>query len=107
FVPSGYTTLVDLPNVESEPTDDGLFVPERPLRRGDTYTATVYNPRPTTSQRERAGTDYPADLDHFRTLTVPVVRQGLPGVSRLRVTFPSYGDDTTALVAGPPSEVGQ
>jgi MYXO-CTERM domain-containing protein len=103
FITSGYATLVDLPNVDDVPTEDGLFVPERPLRRGDTYTATVYNPRPTTSQRARAGTDYPNDLDHFRTLTVPVARLGLSGVSRLRVTFPAYGDESTPLFAGPPA----
>jgi transglutaminase-like putative cysteine protease len=102
FVTSGYTTLVDLPNVDSVPTQDGLFVPERPLRRGDTYTATVYNPRPNESQRERAGTDYPPDLEHFRTLTVPVERLAFPGVARLRVTFPVLGSKEP-LRAGPPT----
>ena len=102
FVTSGYATLVDLPNVDSVPTEDGLFVPERPLRRGDTYTATVYNPRPNESQREHAGTDYPGDLAHFRTLTVPVERLAFPGVARLRVTFPVLGSDEP-LRAGPPT----
>ena len=102
FVTSGYATLVDLPNVDSTPTEDGLFVPERSLRRGDTYTAVVYNPRPNESQRERAGTDYPRDLDHFRTLTVPVQRLAFPGVARLRVTFPAFGSDEP-MRAGPPT----
>jgi hypothetical protein len=106
FITSGFATLVDLPNVQEVPTGDGLFLPERPLRRGDTYTARVYNPRPTTSQRERAGTDYPPDLDHFRTLAVPVERLALPGVSRLRVTFPAFGDASTPLIAGPPTQQG-
>ena len=102
FVTSGYTTLVDLPNVDSVPTEDGLFLPERPLRRGDTYTATVYNPRPNESQRERAGTDYPDDLDHFRTLTMPVERLAFPGVAYMRVTFPVFGSKAP-MRAGPPT----
>jgi hypothetical protein len=103
FITSGYATLVELPNVDEIPTQDGLFLPARPLRRGDTYTAIVYYPRPTTRQRQRAGTGYPSDLQHFRTLTVPVQRLGLAGVSRLRVTFPAFGDDGAPMV-GPPTQ---
>jgi MYXO-CTERM domain-containing protein len=101
FITSGYATLVDLPNVDESPTEDGLFLPGRPLRRGDTYTATVYNPRPTTAQRQRAGADYPPDLRHFRTITVPVQRLGLAGVTRVSVDFPPFGDPSPPQTVPP------
>jgi transglutaminase-like putative cysteine protease len=103
FITSGYATLVNLPNVDESPTADGLFVPGRPLQRGDTYTATVYNPRPTASERRRAGTDYPSDLDHFRTLTVPI--QGL-GITRVPVMFPPFGDPSPPQTI-PPAKGGR
>ena len=70
-------------------------------RRGDTYTATVYNPRPTTAQRQRAGADYPPDLRHFRTITVPVQRLGLAGVTRVSVDFPPFGDPSPPQTVPP------
>jgi transglutaminase-like putative cysteine protease len=105
FVTSGYASFVDLPNVDDLPTVDGLFTPQRPLRRGDTYRATVYNPRPTSAQRQRAGTHYAADLASSRTLTIPV--DGLPGVSRLRIIFPPFGDGSTPLISSPNASDGQ
>ena len=106
FVTAGYATNVADPNVDAIPTMDGLYLPDRPLRRGDAYTTTVYNPRPTQAQRERAGTRYPSDLDTFRTLTVPVDSLNLPGVARMRMTFPEFGDKGTPLIAGPPAAEG-
>ena len=99
-ITSGYASFVDLPGVGTVPTTDGLFVPDRPLRRGDTYRATVYNPRPTAIQRERSGTNYPTDLENFRALTIPVPVPGAPGLSRVRMVFPEFGADGPPVIDG-------
>jgi hypothetical protein len=95
-ITSGYASYAYMAGVDMIPTNDGLYTPDRPLRRGDTYTATVYNPRPTTAQREHAGIVYPDDLRNFRALTIPVEAPALGGNARLRMVFPEFGTD------GPP-----
>jgi transglutaminase-like putative cysteine protease len=100
FVTSGYATLLDDPNVGSLPTMDGLYLPDRPLRRGDTYTARVYNPYPTVAQRQHAGDRFPFDLDNLRTIQVPAPQLG---VSTVRMTFPAFGDKHSPIQSGPPN----
>jgi len=104
FVGSGTTTDVRLHGVEPFDTGDGSFVPSRALERGDTYTATVYDPRPSAAQRARAGSEYPSDLVAYRSLAVPI--EGVRGASRISMTFPAYGDAATPLIGGPPSRSG-
>jgi protein-glutamine gamma-glutamyltransferase len=100
FVTAGYAFNVDLPHVAGTPTLDGLFRPSRVLRRGDTYVATVYSPRPTEGQRRRAGAHYGIDLADYQTVLLPV--NGLPAISRIRLTFPSFGKQLSDIGAGPP-----
>jgi protein-glutamine gamma-glutamyltransferase len=100
FITAGYAFNVSLPHVAATPTLDGLFVPPRVLRRGDTYTAQVYSPRPTEVQRRRAGTQYGVDLGAYQTILLPV--KGLPSISHVRVTFPGYGTRAADIAAGPP-----
>jgi protein-glutamine gamma-glutamyltransferase len=101
-ITSGYASNVDLPGTDVTPTPDGLYLPARTLRRGDTYTATVYNPRPTTAQRESAGDDYPPVLDAFRTLTIPVAPAIVPGVFAVQLRFPAFGASGEPAIVDPP-----
>jgi protein-glutamine gamma-glutamyltransferase len=100
FITAGYAFDVDLPHVTAMATLDGLYEPVRTLRRGDTYTASVYSPRPSAAQRRAAPVERGLEFEAYRTLLVPV--RGLPGVRTLPVAFPPYGDRANALNAGPP-----
>jgi transglutaminase-like putative cysteine protease len=100
FITAGYTFSVDLPHVDTTPTLDGLYLPSRTLRRGDTYTASVYSPRPTAAQRRAAPVETGFEFEPYRTIQLPV--HGLPGARTVPVTFPPYGANPRHLGAGPP-----
>jgi transglutaminase-like putative cysteine protease len=74
----------------------GSFVFEEPLRRGDSYVADVYVPRPSATQLEAAGTGYPALAQRYLELTIPGSRP--PGAER--VVFAPWGSGGGASVAG-------
>ena len=46
FITAGYAFDVDIPRLPVVPSLDGVYIAPRTLRRGDTYTARVYTPRP-------------------------------------------------------------
>jgi protein-glutamine gamma-glutamyltransferase len=100
FVTAGYAFAVDLPRVDAEPTQDGVFNAGRTLGRGDTYTATVYTPQPTAGQRRVAGTAYPDSLARYRTILLPLARG--EGAAITRVTFPTFGAKGHRFGVGPP-----
>jgi transglutaminase-like putative cysteine protease len=100
FVTAGYAFNVDLPHVDGTPTLDGLYTPSRVLRRGDTYDAIVYSPRPTESQRRAAGAGFGSSYAAYQTILLPV--KGLPAISRVRVSFDGFTHGRTPLAAGPP-----
>jgi protein-glutamine gamma-glutamyltransferase len=100
FVTAGYTFFVNLPKVDTEATMDGVFTSDRPLVRGDTYSATVYTPQPTERQRRDAGIDYPPSLARYRTIYLPLGQGG--GAPITRVTFPSFGSSPSRIGVGPP-----
>ena len=83
------------------PRSTGSTSPSRTLRRGDTYTATVYAPRPTADASAAA----PA-ATRLRVRALPDDRRcrsaGCPARGPLPVTFPPYGASTRQLGAGPP-----
>ena len=81
-------------------TRDGLYLPPRTLRRGDAYTARVYTARPTERQRRAAGADYDFGLSEYTTISTAVL--GVPGADHVRMTFPFFGTDPTAITYGPP-----
>ncbi len=102
FLTAGYAFKVNLPHVSATPTLDGLFVPSRTLRRGDSYTAEIYSARPTAAQRRIAGVERSLNFDGYRQVGVPV--STLPGVRALPVIFPPYHSPARDLRAGPPSQ---
>ena len=93
FITAGYAIDVDIPRLSVVPTLDGLYVPPRTLRRGDTYTARVYTPRPTREPAPRARAP-------TTTSTWPTTRRsapptlGVPGADHVRMTFPFFGAET-------------
>jgi transglutaminase-like putative cysteine protease len=105
FITAGYAFGVNLPHVTAMATLDGLYEPTRMLRRGDTYTATIYAPRPNQAQRRAAPVSRGIELAAYRTIQVPV--RGLPGVRTLPVAFPPYGEHPKRLNAGPPIQTSR
>jgi len=68
----------------------------RPLRRGHTYSAQVYVPRPTARQLRAAGTAYPDELRaDYAFLRLPVQRSGFGGAHQA-VALPFWGAPSTA-----------
>jgi transglutaminase-like putative cysteine protease len=100
FLTAGYAFKVNLPHVPATPTLDGLYMPGRTLRRGDTYTANIYFARPTQVQRRAAGVERSLNFESYRQVSVPV--NTLPGVRALPVIFPPYHAPARELRAGPP-----
>jgi len=71
----------------------GTFVTgAQPLRPGNSYTATVYTPKPTEAQLRGAGTDYP-DFLAPQYLSM-VVAPPTPGVAAATARFTPFGTDS-------------
>jgi transglutaminase-like putative cysteine protease len=100
FITAGYASDVDIPRLSDLPTLDGLYLAPRTLRRGDTYTAEVYTPRPPQNQRRRAGDDFDSALDAYTTIYTTQI--GLLGAPHIRMTFPFFGDELGQIEVGPP-----
>jgi transglutaminase-like putative cysteine protease len=95
FITAGYAIDVDIPRLVTVPTLDGLVVPPRTLRRGDTYTADVYTPRPSENQRRHSSIDYEGSLDHYTT--VIATTPGITGAPRATLTFPFFGSEDQTI----------
>ncbi|HEV2774407.1 MAG TPA: transglutaminaseTgpA domain-containing protein [Solirubrobacteraceae bacterium] len=73
-----------------------------PLRRGHSYEALVYIPRPTTPEMRRAGSDYLPVPPEYSVLRLPAAGAGRPAAPSLAggtdpVHFPRWGEP------GPPT----
>jgi protein-glutamine gamma-glutamyltransferase len=102
FITAGYTSDVDIPRLFDIQTADGLYRSPRTLRRGDTYTAEVYTPRPPQNQRERSSTDFDPSLSAYTTIYT--TQLGIPGAHHVRMTFPFFGDAAGQIEVGPPDD---
>jgi protein-glutamine gamma-glutamyltransferase len=82
FVTAGIpTTPPAMPGRDAIPNGPpGIYLSSRTLRRGDTYSASVYTPRPTEKELRAAGAYYDRNFDHYLTIEVldPELRPG-PG----------------------------
>jgi protein-glutamine gamma-glutamyltransferase len=59
----------EMPNRAAIPNGPpGIWVSSRTLRRGDSYTADVYTPKPTERELRAAGSFYDRDLDNYRRI---------------------------------------
>jgi transglutaminase-like putative cysteine protease len=78
----------DVPGGVSPGASPGTWVANRQLGPEDAYMVRVYAPHPMPAALARAGTAYPAALDYYRTMFVPVQGAGsVPGT----VVFPAFG----------------
>jgi transglutaminase-like putative cysteine protease len=88
----------DMPNRRSIPAGPpGIWAASQLLRRGDTYRARVYTPRPTERELNAAGSIYERPLVGFRSIRIddpdePAKRApGFALVPAIRATFPAWG----------------
>jgi transglutaminase-like putative cysteine protease len=83
----------DVPGGVAPGTSPGTWIANRQLGPEDAYTVKVYAPHPAPAELASAGLAYPAALDYYRTMFVPV--QGpssVPGT----VVFPAFGSAAPA-----------
>jgi transglutaminase-like putative cysteine protease len=78
FITAGEAEDVDIPNATDIPTGDGLFRSTRILKRGDAYTATIYDPHPSSAQRERATASFSRELAPYRRFFIRKPQTGAP-----------------------------
>jgi len=77
YVGAGVTLGIPSPPRLALAATPGTFVTgTSPLRRGDTYEADVYVPKPSTEEMADAGTRYPAFTDRYLTMDLPEVAGG-------------------------------
>jgi transglutaminase-like putative cysteine protease len=72
FIGAGTTLAIPVSARVYQSLNPGTFVTTgRPLRRGDSYVALVYTPRPTAEQLELAGTEYPGFAKNYLSMFLP------------------------------------
>jgi transglutaminase-like putative cysteine protease len=106
FVTAGIATNPpNLPNRRAFPAGPpGIWVARHQLKRGDTYRARVYTPRPTERELAAAGTDYERDFTGFRSARVddpdaPAdTAPGIALVPAIQATFPAWGTELPVMV---------
>jgi protein-glutamine gamma-glutamyltransferase len=66
----GAGTTLALRRAEASPEPDGTWSMNQELRPGETYTALVYDPKPSAFEMRRAGTAYPPQISRYVTFTL-------------------------------------
>ena len=99
----GAGTVLSLRRTEATPSPDGVWEMNHELRPGNSYTALVYDPKPSPDEMQAAGTDYPAEAGRYVSFTL----SGGPG-GPISVEVPFWGRSGPASisdkVAGGPYE---
>ena len=87
-----------LPNRRAIPAGPpGIWAASNLLKRGDTYRARVYTPRPTERELSAAGTIYERPMIGFRSIRIDdpeAPAEGAPGIAlvpAIQATFPAWG----------------
>jgi protein-glutamine gamma-glutamyltransferase len=99
FLGSGTTLRIDDSSKRVRGATPGTFeAAAKPLRRGDSYDALVYNPKPSDTELTNAGTNYPTLVDRDLVITVP----SLPGsqLGRLTISFAPWGSHRLTSAQG-------
>jgi transglutaminase-like putative cysteine protease len=100
FIGAGTTTFVShSTRLVREATPGTFEVAAKPLRRGDSYDAQVYVPRPNEVQLHAAGTDYPVYVARQLSIGLPPARGS--GLGRVVVTFAPWGRDQATVARSP------
>jgi protein-glutamine gamma-glutamyltransferase len=99
-ITGGYTSDVSAPTLDVRPRDDGTYVADQPLKRGDSYTAQIYSPQPNERQRRAVRVSDGIPLDPYLRLSMPVQgRIGDPNSDLVTVQFPRWGTKNQQPVA--------
>jgi transglutaminase-like putative cysteine protease len=67
----GAGTVLALDRAQATPQRDAVWEMRRQLSPGYSYTALVYDPKPTVSEMRAAGTAFPAAAGHYVSFSVP------------------------------------
>jgi transglutaminase-like putative cysteine protease len=86
----GAGTVLALNRIEARPSPDAVWSMTNELRPGNTYTALVYDPKPSDAEMRAAGTTFPAEASRY-------VSFDLPG--RIGVQVPFWSKSGPASVA--------
>jgi protein-glutamine gamma-glutamyltransferase len=84
----------------------GIWSSSRTLRRGDTYEANVYTPKPTERELAAAGSDYDRGFTAFREIQVDPDRRSAPDGNFLGPTvvdFPEWDEPVSLIEAKRPN----
>ncbi|HEY6673193.1 MAG TPA: transglutaminase-like domain-containing protein, partial [Solirubrobacterales bacterium] len=90
----GAGTILSLRRTEATPQPDGVWEMSDELRPGNSYTALVYDPKPSTDEMQAAGTDYPAEAGRYVSFTL----SGGPG-GPISVEVPFWGRSGPASIS--------
>jgi transglutaminase-like putative cysteine protease len=66
----GAGTILGIRRVEASPDPDGAWPVSEELEPGDSYSALVYDPKPTPEQMRAAGTTYPQEVGRYVSFTL-------------------------------------
>jgi protein-glutamine gamma-glutamyltransferase len=90
----GAGTILSLRRTEATPQPDGVWEMSDELGPGNSYTALVYDPKPSTDEMQAAGTDYPAEAGRYVSFTL----SGGPG-GPISVEVPFWGRSGPASIS--------
>ena len=86
----GAGTVLAISRIQARPAPDAIWSMTNELRPGDSYTALVYDPKPSPAEMRAAGTGFPAAARHY-------VSFDLPG--RTLIQTPYWGRSGPASIA--------
>lgn len=99
FLGSGTTLRIDDSTKKVRGATPGTFeAAAEPLRRGDSYDALVYYPKPSDTELHTAGTAYPALVARDLAITVPALPGS--GLGRLTISFAPWGSHRLTSAQG-------
>ena len=99
FLGSGTTEFIGRSSKDVRGATPGTFETiGKPLRRGDSYDAIVYVPRPSDAELHTAGTDYPTLVSRQLTVTVPQSQGSRLGP--LSISFAPWGSNRLTVARG-------
>jgi hypothetical protein len=90
----GAGTTLALRGLDATPSPDGVWAMDQELRPGRSYTALIYDPKPSPPEMRAAGTTYPPQAAHYISFTLA----GGPGGFR-SVDAPLWGPSGPSSIA--------
>ena len=97
FLTAGTTTFVNHSSKGVVQATPGTFAATgKPLRRGDSYDATVYVPNPSSGEMQSAGTEYP----YYAVSKLGIRLPAQPGVGAVEVRVAPWGSGVSSTAQG-------